>query len=175
MGVERKIYERDRHDADAVACLLAPQQVAAGTYYTTTVDMQGVDRCLICILGGAANDAGATLAVEVQQATGAVINPTPPVAAAAGLKALAGVAGAAVITDSGTGNYSYAGSYYYGLNRKWLLHVKAEEMDVDNGFRYLQVVFTVSAGDTWYLAMEAIRSSLSYEPAALTNITQVVG
>ena len=172
--MERKIYERDRHDADAEACLLAPVVQAAGTYYTTTIDMAGFDRCLVCVLGGVSNDAGATLAVEVRQATAANVNPTPPIAAATGLKALAGAAGAKVITDSGTGNYSYAGSYYYGGNAKWLIHVKSEEMDVDAGFRYLQVVYTISADDTWALAMEAVRSTASYEAVATTNITQVV-
>ena len=178
MGTERKIYERDRHDTDSSACLVAPRTVAAGTWYTPTVDMAGFDRCLICILGGESSDQGATLAVQVQQATAAVAAPTPPdptpPAAATGLKALAGAAGAKVISDSGTGNYSYAGYYYYYMDRKWLIHVKSEEMDVDNGFRYLQVVYTVSAGDSWNLAMEAVRSTASYEPVATTNITQVV-
>lgn len=172
--MERQIYERDRHDADAAACLLAPHQAAAGTLYTTTIDMAGFDKVLFCILGGVAGDAGATLAVQVGQATAAVTNPTPPIAAATGFKALAGSLGAKVISDSGTGNYSYAGSYYYGANRKWLIHISTEEMDVDNGFRYLQVQYTISAGDTWYLAMEAVRSIAGYEPVATTNITQVV-
>lgn len=178
---ERKIYERDRHDADGHSCLLRPQGVTGGTWYTTTVDMEGFDRAMICVLGGAVERTtpdgvpnNCTLAVRVGQCSGPNINPTPPVAAAAGFKNLAGLAGAKLISDSGMGNYSYSGSYYYGLDRKWLLHVKAEEMDVDAGFRFLQVEYIVSANCTWYLAMEAIRSTAGYEPVATTNITQVV-
>jgi hypothetical protein len=185
MGTERKLTERSRYTADfdtvqtgpltplayAGPCLLPPQVVAAGgPYYTTTIDMQGYEKALFCILGGAGGDRDVTLAVEVLQATAAqgVGNTI-----ATGAKALAGLGGAKVISDSGTGNYSYGGWYYYNMNRKWLIEVDVEEMDVDAGFRYLQVAFTV-AGGTWLLAMEAERSLAGWEACAQTNADQVV-
>jgi len=183
MGTERKLTERSRYTGDyddtpAAAfagtpigpCLLAPVSVpVGGPYYTTTVDMQGYEKALFCILGGLSGDMGDTLAVSVLQCTAPAITPV----IGAGAKALAGLSGAKLITDSGTGNYSYSGYYYYNMNRKWLLEVDVEEMDVDAGFRYLQVSYTV-AGHAWMLAMEAERSLASYEPCPQTYADEVV-
>ncbi len=132
--------------------------------------MKGYEKALICVLGGAAGDRDATLVLEVLQAT------APAVVAgtiATGGKSLAGISGAKYISDSVYGNYSYGGWYYYNANRKWLLEVDVEEMDVDGGFRYLQVTYTV-AGGTWLLAMEAERSLASYEPCPQTHADQVI-
>lgn len=161
MGAERKIYERDRHDGDAVACSLAPQIVAAGVTNTPTVTMQGYDQVLWCLLGGAANDAAATLDAVVMQCTQAAD-------AGGDAKVLAGLLGSKAITQVA------GGASFESLNQKWLLHVRTEEMDVDGGFNFLFLRITISAQDTWYLACEAVRSSASYEPVATTNITQVV-
>jgi hypothetical protein len=185
MGTERKLTERSRYTADADTietgpltplaycgpCLLAPQTVAAGgPYYTCTIDMKGYEKALFCILGGAAGDRDATLTLDILQATAAQ---TVGNTIATGAKVLAGLAGTKQISDAAGGNYSYGGWYYYNANRKWLLEVDVEEMDVDAGFRYLQVRFTV-AGGTWLLAMEAERSLASYEPCPQTNADQVV-
>jgi len=183
VGAERKLIERSRYTADydtvesdpgiglrAGPCLLAPQTVAAGgPYYTTTIDMQGYEKALFCILSGAAGDRDATLVVEVLQCTAASATP----AIATGAKSLAGLLGAKEISDAAGGDYSYAGWYYYDMNRKWLIEVDVEEMDVDGLFRYLQVTFTV-AGGTWLLAMEAERSLASYEPCPQTYADDVV-
>jgi len=158
---ERKIYERDRHDGDAVACLEEPQIFVAGVHTTPTICMSGYDQALFCVLGGAANDANATLDVVVHQCTQAND-------AGADAKVLAGVLGSKAITQVA------GGASFATLNQKWLLHVRTEEMDVDNLFNYLLLSFTISAGDTWYLAIEAVRSTASWEPVATTNITQVV-
>jgi hypothetical protein len=186
MGTERLLTERSRYtgDTDNIEtakslatycgpCLLAPQTVAAGgPYYTCTIDMRGYEKALFCILGGAAGDRDATLVVEVLQAT------APAVVAgtiATGGKSITGTGHATgkYISESPLGNYSYGGWYYYNANRKWLIEVDVEEMDVDNGFRYLQVTYTV-AGGTWLLAMEAERSLASYEPCAQTYADQVI-
>lgn len=161
MGAERSLIERDRHDGDAVACLIAPQALAAGANNTPTVTMRGYERCLFCILGGAANDNAATLDVVVQQCDAAAASGTN--------KVLAGLYGTKAITQvtSGTG--------YAALNQKWLIEVATEEMDVDNGFDWLRLVITVSTDDTWMIAVEAQRSIADYEPVATTNITQVIG
>lgn len=161
MGSERKIYERDRHDGDAVACMLAPQVLGAGVTDTDTVYMQGFAQMLWCLLGGDASDAAATLDAVVMQCTQAND-------AGGDAKVLAGILGSKAITQF------LADVAFSILNDKWLLHIRAEEMDVDAGFDYLFLRITVSQGDTWYLACEAIRSTASYEPVATTNITQVV-
>ena len=184
MGVERKMTERDRYTADydgveapgappaAGPCLLPPINLPAGTLYTPTVDMQGYEKCLFDILGGAANVQDATLAIRVLQSTTPAL--VPGAAATASAKVLAGIAGSKFIGDSAFGDYSYAGYYYYKMNRKWLIEVDVEEMDVDNRFRYLQLEITVSVGDEWMLAIEAIRSLASYEPCPQTYADEVV-
>lgn len=158
---ERKIFERDRHDGDAVACLLAPAVIAAGTATTPTINMKGFDQALFCILGGAANDAAATLDAVVHQCTQANDAGTDA-------KVLAGTLGSKVITQV------TAGTGYAALNQKWLLHVRTEEMDVDGGFNFLLVSYTVSTADTWALAIEGVRSTASYEVVSVANITEVV-
>lgn len=161
MGTERYIYERDRHDGDAVACLLAPVVHAAGTFTTPTIYMRGFDRVLFSVLGGAVDLDTATLDIVVRQCTQANN-------AGADAKVLAGIYGTKAIAQV------TSGTDYASLNQKWLLEIKTEEMDVDNGFDYLLLSITISAGRTWALAVEAIRSVASYEPVAHTNITEVV-
>ena len=162
MAAEGSLIERDRHDGDAVACVVAPQILAAGVTTTDTVSMRGYERCLWCILGGGANDAAATLDVVVQQCTQANDAGTDD-------KALAGLYGTKAITQvtSGTG--------YATLNQKWLIEVATEEMDVDACFDFLLLEITVSADDTWYVAVEAQRSGADFQPVAVTNITEAIG
>lgn len=159
---EDSLIERDRHDGDAVACLVEPQILAAGVTTTPTVSMRGYDRVVFSILGGAANDANATLDVLVQQCTQAND-------AGADDKNLAGLYGSKAITQV------TAGADFATLNQKWLIEVSTEEMDVDAYFDFLLLEITVSADDTWYIAVEAQRSGADYEPVATTNITQAIG
>ena len=179
MGTERKMTERDRYTSDydtidaggaTGPCLLPPTNVGAGTYWTPCIDMKGYEKAVFDVLGGAANDVSAALEVEIYQS--AVGSATA--AQAADAKVLAGLAGPKLITDSGMGNYSYSGFYYYSMNRKWLLEVDVEEMDVDNLFRYLQVRYVVLQGRTWLLAIQSIRSLASYEACPQTNADQVI-
>ena len=114
------------------------------------------------MLGGGANDATATLDVVVHQCTTANDTGTDE-------KVLAGLYGTKAITQV------TSGSGYATLNQKWLIEVRAEEMDVDAGFRYLLLSYAISGGDTWLLAIEAVRSWYSYEPVAQTNATEVIG
>jgi len=172
---EDSLIERDRHDGDDVACMLAPVVVTAGSHDTHTIYMGGTgapaaaaargggyDRALWCILGGAANDATATLTMTVYQCTSANN-------ALADAKVLAGLYGTKVIgpVTSGGG--------FATLNQKWLIEVAAEEMDVDNRFSYLFLRYVVSTADTWALAIEAQRSGAAYEPVLHTNITALIG
>jgi len=183
MGTERKLTERSRYTGDYDTettggpagqqigpCLLAPQEVAVGgPYYTPTIDMRGYEKALFCILGGAAGGQEATLTLDILQCTAA----SATEAIGTGAKVLAGSAGSKYISDSAMGNYSYSGYYYYNMNRKWLIEVDVEEMDVDNLFRYLQIRYTVG-GKSWLLAMEGERSLASYEPCAQTYADQVI-
>ena len=159
--VEVSLIERDRHDGDAVACLVAPQTLAAGATSTPTISMRGYDRALFSILGGAANDGTATLTMLVQQCDAAAASGTN--------KVLAGLYGTKSIgpITSGAG--------FATLNQKWLIEVSAEEMDVDAGFDWLRLVVTVSTADTWLVAVEAQRSGADYEPVSRTNITGAIG
>jgi len=184
MGTERKLIERSRYTGDYDTtdstggpanqqigpCLLAPQSIpVGGPYYTPTIDMQGYEKALFCILGGASVGNLDTLVVTILQCTG----PAATEVIGANAKVLAGLAGSKYISDSVGGDYSLSGYYYYNMNRKWLIEVDVEEMDVDAGFRYLQARYTV-AGHAWMLAMEGERSLASYEACPQTNADQVV-
>ena len=189
MGTERRLTERSRYTGDyddtpaaqfaglnVGPCLLAPQQVAVGgPYYTATVDMRGYEKALFCILGGAAEMTDAGLWVEVLQCTG----PSGVETAGLGAKSIIDPVTllGKVLQDDATvaGGYygSYSGYYYYGANRKWLIEVDVEEMDVDNLFRYLQVTYQVRT-HAWLLAMEAERSLASYEPCPQTFVDEVI-
>jgi hypothetical protein len=171
---ERDRYTSDYDTIDAGGatgpCLVPPRSVAGGTYFTPTIDMRGYEKVVFDIASGVANAADTTLAVTVLQSD----TPQPLAAIAANAKVLAGTYGSKYISDSALGNYSYAGYYYYSMNRKHLIEVDVEEMDVDNMFRYLQLMYTVSAQDTWMLSIEAIRSEASYEPCPQTGADEVV-
>lgn len=168
MGAERALYERDRHDGDVIAevgtaCIFVPADHVAVTRYSATVNMQGHDRVLFEILGGAAGATGDTIIISVQEATaegaeGAV--------AAAGSRALA--SGAKITTLPAT-----AGAGFATRNDLWLIEVRSEEMDVDNLFNFLQLK-VVTTGTGWVVGAVAQRSIASYEPVATTNVTEVV-
>ena len=157
---ERFIIERDRHDGDHEACLLEPTSVAAGAYNTPTIHMKGFERALFCVLGGAVGAAAATLDLVVYQCTTRDNS-------LGDAKVLAGIYGTKAIAQE------TSGTDYAGMNQKWLIEVKTEEMDVDNHFDYLFLRYTVAA-QTWLLAIEAVRSVAHYEPTVHPNIDQVV-
>jgi len=174
MGAERTLYERVRFDADSHACLLRPQSLGTGTHHTPTIDMGGVpgaaavrhesyDEVVFCILVGAGQAATNTLDVEVQECTGTSVAQN---GAAAGARTLASGAKAIVQLT--------AGDDYATLNMKYLIYVRADELDVDAAtpFRYLQVEITVGGvdGEAFLIAVEADRSTASGEPVTHTNI-----
>lgn len=154
------LYEILQVCGDTVACLIPPQTKAAGTTVTTTIDMSGYGRALFVVLGGAANDAAAQLTLSVLQCTTA--NDVGGDA-----KALAGkrLAKAIATVTSGAG--------FATLNQLWLIEVRAEEMDVNNGFAFLELQTIVSIGDTWLLAAVALRESAAYEPVDNALVTTI--
>jgi len=112
-------------------------------------------------LGGAANDATATLDCVVHQCTQAAD-------AGGDAKIMAGKRATKAIAQV------TAGAGFATLNDVWLLEVRAEEMDVNNAFGFLLLSITVSAGDTWLLGAVALRDVRGYEPVPTTNVTEVV-
>jgi len=156
------MYEQLRLDGDAVACILEPQTLAAGASNSATVDMSGHRRCLFIVMGGAANDANATLTVLVQQCTQAAD-------AGGDAKVLAGKRGTKI-----TALPAAAGAGFATRNDLWLLEVRAEEMDVNNAFAFLRLVFTVSAQDTWIVGAVAGRDVSAYKPVEDDNVTEIV-
>ena len=54
------------------------------------------------------------------------------------------------------------------------VNVRAEEMDVNNGFNFLACRITVSAGDTAQAAVAALRGIAEYLPVTTTYVTEVV-
>lgn len=163
MGTERCLYERGKFDGDGQACLLPPSVVvgAGVAVQTPTIDMQGYDRACFHILGGATGTALSTLDAEVLQCT-------EPDDAGGDAKPLAGLRGPKAIKQV------EAGDDYMDRNDKWLIEVRAEEMDVNNGFRYLLVEYEVLDQDMWMLAIESERSKAGYEAVTHTYITEIV-
>jgi hypothetical protein len=155
------IYEALRLDGDAVACLIAPQVLAAGAHNTPTIDMSGHRRAIFIVLGGAANDQAATLNIVMQQCTQAAD-------AGADAKILAGKRGTKAITQE------TSGAGFATLNDLWLLECRAEEMDVNNGFAFLRLVITVSAQDTWFCGVVAGRDVSGFKPVDHDNVDEII-
>lgn len=179
MGAERTLYEKVRFDADSQACLMEPQSVGPPAVFTPTIDMGGVpgavgtrhesyDEVVFCIQVGAALDATTALDVEALESVTAAA--AQGAAGTATARTLA--SGAKAITQL------VAGDDFATLNQKVLIYVRADELDVDNLYRYIQLEVTVSAADTVLLAIEADRTIASDEPVTgLTpagNIAEIV-
>jgi len=160
-GFTECLYEILQACGDLVACLLEPQTLAAGVTNTPTVDMSTYGRVLFLILGGAANDATATLDAVMQQCTQANDAGTDA-------KVLAGVRGTKAIAQV------TSGAGFATLNQLWLLECRAAEMDTNNAFAFLRLQITVSAGDTWFLGVAPLRDVAAYEPVANTLVTEIV-
>lgn len=160
-GMTECLYEQLRIDGDAVASILAPQNLTAGVTPTPTVDMSTYRRVLFVLRGGAANDAAATLDCVVHQCTQANDG-------GGDAKILAGKRGTKAIAQV------TAGGGFAALGDVWVLEVRAEEMDVNNAFGFLLLSITVSAADTWYLSAGSIRDVRAYEPVPTTNVTEIV-
>lgn len=152
--MERKLYELNRLDNDVDACLVAPQ-VFSGVTATGWLGMLYYDRIMFLIQGGAANDATATLDVQVNQATSN---------AGANSKVIAGKAIAQVVAGAGCAT----------LNQLFLIHVDISELDVDAYFAYVNLDITVSTDDTWYIAVLPLRQHRVHEVVPRTNVTQLI-
>jgi len=176
MGVERTLYEKVRFDADSQACLMEPQVIGPPAVFTPTIDMGGVpgaaavrhesyDEVVFCIQVGAATiDALSTLDVEALESQ-----------TAAAAQGAAGTASARTLASGAKAITTLAaGDDFATLNKKILIYVRADELDVDNLFRYIQLQVTVSAGDSFLLAIEADRSIAAYEAVTTTNIEEIV-
>ena len=155
--MERKLYEANRFDI-AGEPAITPRNAAAGTTSSGWFGMTMYDRAEFILIGGAANDAGATIDAVVRQATSN---------AGAGAKALITQGLVTVAITQVT-----AGAGFATRSDLWILHVCVEEMDINAGFSHLQLQVTVSTADTWYIGALCHRETREYEavPYAATEI-----
>jgi hypothetical protein len=159
MDFTKALYEALKLDGDAEDVILAPQTLAAGANDSAWISMAGFRSVLFIVQLGALNDAAATVDIVIEQATDN---------AGTGAKALAGRRGAKAATQI------VAGAGFATGNRLVLLYVRAEEMDVNNGFAFLNCEVTVSAGDTCLAAVVAARGVAEYKPVTDTNVEEIV-
>lgn len=153
MDTYQTLLEAVKFTGDAEACLLAPYTKAAGPTDSAAIDMSGYGSVLFIIPLGAANDAAATIQAQILQSDDAGATSKP----------LAGVRGAKV-SDLIT-----AGGGFATYNGLILITVRAEEMDVNDGFDWLECRLTVSGADTWITGVIAARYRPNYEP--VDNLT----
>jgi len=151
--MERALYELNRFDNDITACYFEPQNMAAGANAGAWLGMANYDRAMFIILGGDCANIGDQLDASVNQATDN---------AGAGSKAVAGKA-ITTVTSVATNQ-----------DDLWFIHLDVSELDVDGGYAFIQLVITVSAGDTWYIGAVCQRESRVFEPVPRTNVTEVI-
>jgi hypothetical protein len=153
MTVERKLYEQNRFDSDVTACYFEPQLVAGGAEPAGAwLGMANYDKAMFIIQGGNWTNIGDQLDAVVMQATDN---------AGAGSK----VVGKAITTYT---------SLATNEDNIWFIHINVSELDVDNSFAFIQLVLTVSAGDSVYLSAVCQRQSRVFEPVPVTNVTEIV-
>ena len=153
--MNRTLYEQNRLDTDAQACLVEPQVLAAGATATGWLGVAGYDKFMFVIMGGAAAGATDTLDVQINQATSN---------AGANAKVVAGKAITQVV----------AGAGFATLNDIWYIHLDISELDVDNFFAFVNATITVSAQDTWAIAAFCLREHRVFEEVPTTNVTEIV-
>jgi len=159
MGFTTALYEALKLDGDAQACILQPQNLGAGITDSAWITMAGYRNVLFIMQLGTAADAATTIDLIVEQATDNAGTNAGPLFGRRGTKA------AATIT---------AGAGFATYNGLVLIYVRAEEMDVNNGFNYLGIQATISAQDTWYISCVAARDVAEYLPVTTTYVTEVV-
>lgn len=140
--MEMKLYEKLRCDIGGVA-LFEPQVRGAGASTSGWLGIAPYDKVMFVAIIGEANDAAATLNIQVMEATSG------------------GGAGAQVLK---TATLITAGAGFATLDQLVLLHVEIPEMTVNTGYSHLALRFTVSALDTWMFAAICIREEREYEP-----------
>lgn len=148
--MEMKLYEELRVDIGGVA-LFEPQTYAAGANTSGWLGVHAYEKVLFVVAIGEANDAAATLDIEVLEATDN---------AGAGSQNLKS---ATLIT---------AGAGFATLDQLVLIHVEMSEMSVNTLYSHLALQFTVSAGDTWMVSAICIREEREWllHPGTATEI-----
>jgi hypothetical protein len=152
--MEQKLYEKNRFDIGGDPAI-APQNLAAGTTTSGWFGMYAYDKIMAICLGGAANDANATIDISINQAMDN---------AGTGSKAVTGKAITQVT----------AGAGFATRTDLWLIHLEVAQLDVNAGFGFIQISVTVSAGDTWYFGAVLQREEREYMPVPYAA-TEIVG
>jgi len=133
--MEMKLYEELRCDIGGVA-LFEPEVYTAATYTGGWLGVHAYEKMMFLVVLGSANDADATIDIDVMEAT-----------SAAG-------AGAQVLKSGTTITAGADFAIYDGLV---LAHVEIPEMSVNTGYTHLTLRFTISTGDTWAVCVIPIR------------------
>jgi len=149
--MEMKLYEKLRCDIGGVA-LFEPEVWGAGVHTSGWLGIAPYDKVMFVVAIGAANDAAATLNIQVVEATSA------------------GGAGAQVLK---TATLITAGAGFATLDQLVLVHVEIPEMTVNTGYSHLALRFTISALDTWLVSAICIREEREWEPVPGTA-TEIV-
>lgn len=139
----------------AVVAVVDPDANAAGTIDTSWVDMRDFGALMAIVMAGDLG-ASATLDASLRQATDS---------SGTGAKAISGKA-ITQLTQAGTDS-----------NKQAIIQVRGEELDVDNGFRYVSLRFVTataaSDGGAVVLGFHAARGPASDFDAA--TVDEIVG
>ena len=143
--MEMKLYEELRCDIGGVA-LFEPQTRGTPGAAVNTSAWLGVaayEKVMFVAIIGEANDAQATLNIQVLEATSQ------------------GGAGAQVLK---TATLITADAGFATLDQLVLIHVEMPEMTVNTGYSHLALRFTISPLDTWMFAAICIREEREWLP-----------
>ena len=132
--MEMKLYEELRVDIGGVA-LFEPQAWTV-TQTSGWLGIHAYEKVLFVVAIGEANDAAATLDIQVLEAT------SQAGAGAQILKAAVQIV---------------AGGTFASLDQLVLIHVEIPEMTVNSGYSHLALRLIVSAQDTWMVSAICIR------------------
>ena len=133
--MEMKLYEELRVDIGGVA-LFEPEVWNAGANTSGWLGVHAYEKVMFVVAIGEANDAQATLDIEVLEAT------SNGGANSQNLKS------ATLIT---------AGATFASLDQLVLIHVEMPEMTINSGYSHLALQFTISTADTWMVSAICIR------------------
>ena len=133
----------------ALAGIINPAQVAAGTVTTAWADMRTFHTLLALLIVGVIG-AGGTVDVKIEQATDAN---------GAGAKNVPGLSGTQLVKAGGD-------------NRQVALNVRPEDLDKNGGFRFVRLSVTVGVAST-FLTGQLLGLDARYGTASANQLASV--
>ena len=140
----------------AIVGAIDPDANAAAAYSSDYVDMSKFDQLIAIVQTGTLTSGSSTIDAKLQQATSA---------AGAGVKDITGKAITQVAAASPPTN-----------DQQFIINLKANEVDMDNKFRFVKLVLTVGAAAADSSAVVIARKA-RYGPASnddLSSVAQIV-